>query len=95
MQASLDQHHRSNVIAFEIEVLQLPALSQHSCKSLCPVFFKIEIAAEIQMSQRWTLCQHSKSLFMLSFYIALRQLECADAAQAVINVSCLITECSF
>jgi hypothetical protein len=63
-------------IATEIEVHQLPALSQHPCKILCPGCSEIKIAAEIKVSQRWALRQHScKPLCILSFHFTARQLD--------------------
>ncbi len=66
----------------EIEVHQLLALSQHSCKPLCPVCSEIIIVAEIKVRQRWALLQHScKPLCIVSFHFTERQRECADAAR--------------
>ena len=71
----------SDLIAAEIEVHQLPALRQHYSKPLGPACSEIIIAAEIKVRQRWTLSQNScKPLYIFSFHITLRQLECADAA---------------
>ena len=66
----------------EIEVSQLPALSQHSCKPLCPLSSEIIIVTQIKVHQRCqSLRQHScKPLCILSFHFKARQLECGDAA---------------
>jgi hypothetical protein len=55
----------------EIEVHQLPALPQDSCKPLCPGCSEARIAAEIKTRQRWALRQHScKLLYSMSFHYA-------------------------
>ena len=72
-----------------IEVHQLPALSQHPCKILCPGCSDIKIAAEIKVSQRWALRQHScKPLRILSFRFTARQLDVLMRHWAVNAVSC-------
>jgi hypothetical protein len=70
-------------MATEIEVHQLPELSQHSCKPVCLIISEIIIAAEIKGRPRWALHQHSfKHPCILSFSLHS-------------PVSCLGTKCSF
>ena len=60
---------------------QLPALYQHSRKSLCPFSSEIIIPDEIKVHQLWALCQHScKPLCILSFHFTTRPLDCCDAS---------------
>ena len=47
-------------IATEVDVHQLPARPQHSCKTRCPIAIPaVPFADEIEVSQRWALRQYS------------------------------------
>jgi hypothetical protein len=71
-----------DAIVPEIEADQLPALSQHSCKALCPACADV-IAAEIEVSQRCALrqqctatilTQHTKVFTRLILSIAIEKM---------------------
>jgi hypothetical protein len=66
-----------DIIATEIEVDQLPALSQHCCKALWSGCSEIRIAAEIKVLQRWACASTPASLFTARPFISqVRQHSC-------------------
>ena len=80
----------------EIEVSQLPALSQHSCKPLCPLSSEIIIVTQIKVHQRCHYVSTPASLSVSCPFISKRgSSSVVMRHRTVTTTSCLFTNFIF